>query len=75
MAIFRQYIAPLLVVLVFLFALVAVSARIFLPSDMAAPAPIEEDDGIGTWGDGEKFAFSQSPVVSFNLLSSKTKQL
>lgn len=39
---FRQYIAPLLVVLVFLFALVAVSARIFLPSDMAAPAPIEE---------------------------------
>ncbi len=42
MAIFRQYIVPLLVVLVFLFALVAVSARIFLPSDMAAPAPIEE---------------------------------
>ncbi|MBW4675526.1 MAG: hypothetical protein KME52_16310 [Desmonostoc geniculatum HA4340-LM1] len=42
MAIFRQYIAPLLVVLVFVFALVAVSARIFLPSDMAAPAPIEE---------------------------------
>lgn len=42
MAIFRQYIAPLLVVLVFMFALVAVSARIFLPSDMASPAPIEE---------------------------------
>jgi hypothetical protein len=42
MAIFRQYIAPLLVVLVFLVALVAVSARIFLPSDMAAPAPTEE---------------------------------
>jgi len=42
MAIFRQYIAPLLAVLVFLFALVAVSARIFLPSDMAAPAPIQE---------------------------------
>ncbi|MEH1851216.1 hypothetical protein [Nostoc sp.] len=42
MAIFRQYIAPLLVVLVFVFALVAVSARIFLPSDMAAPAPIEK---------------------------------
>jgi hypothetical protein len=42
MAIFRQYIAPLLVVLVFLFALVAVSARIFIPTDMAAPAPIEE---------------------------------
>lgn len=42
MAIFRQYIAPFIVVLVFLVALVAVSARIFLPSDMAAPAPIEE---------------------------------
>ncbi len=42
MAIFRQYIAPFLAILVFMFALVAVSARIFLPSDMAAPAPIEE---------------------------------
>jgi hypothetical protein len=42
MAIIRQYIAPLLVVLVFFLALVAVSARIFLPSDMAAPAPVEE---------------------------------
>ena len=42
MVIFRQYITPLIVVLVFLVALVAVSARIFLPSDMAAPAPIEE---------------------------------
>jgi hypothetical protein len=41
MAIFRQYIAPLLIVLVFLVALVAVGARIFLPSDMSAPAPIE----------------------------------
>lgn len=43
MAIFRQYIAPLLIVLVFLIALVAVSARIFLPLDMASPAPIEQD--------------------------------
>lgn len=42
MAFFRQYIAPLLIVLVFLVALVAVSSRIFLPSDLAAPAPIEE---------------------------------
>ncbi|AFY34910.1 hypothetical protein [Calothrix sp. PCC 7507] len=41
MAIFRQYIAPLIAVLIFTLALVAVSARIFLPSDMAAPAPIE----------------------------------
>ena len=40
MNIFRQYIAPLLAVVIFLLALVAVSARIFLPSDMAAPAPV-----------------------------------
>jgi hypothetical protein len=44
MAIFRQYIAPLIVVLIFLVSLVAVSARIFLPQDMAAPAPIESSD-------------------------------
>lgn len=42
MAIFRQYIAPLLIVLVFLVALLAVSSRIFLVDDMAAPAPVEE---------------------------------
>lgn len=41
MAFFREYISPLLILLIFLVALVAVSARIFLPSDMAAPAPIE----------------------------------
>ncbi|MCU0523240.1 MAG: hypothetical protein MUF72_00275 [Elainella sp. Prado103] len=42
MAIFRQYIAPLLIVIVFVIALVAVGARTFLPNDMAAPAPIED---------------------------------
>ena len=42
MTIFRQYIAPFLVLLVFLVALLAVSVRIFLPSDMAAPAPMED---------------------------------
>lgn len=42
MAFFRQYIAPLFIVLVFLVALLAVSSRIFLPSDMAAPAPVEQ---------------------------------
>lgn len=41
MAFFRQYIAPVLVALTFLVALLAVSARIFLPADMAQPAPIE----------------------------------
>ena len=47
MAIFRQYIAPLLVVLIFLLALVAVSARIFLPGDLAAPAPVGEISPAG----------------------------
>jgi hypothetical protein len=42
MALFRQYVAPFLIVLVFLVALVAVSSRIFLPADMAAPAPISD---------------------------------
>ncbi|TAD74156.1 MAG: hypothetical protein EA001_15860 [Oscillatoriales cyanobacterium] len=40
MAFFRQYVAPFLVVLIFAIALIAVSARIFLPNDLAAPAPI-----------------------------------
>ncbi|MGB7444555.1 MAG: hypothetical protein WA919_26110 [Coleofasciculaceae cyanobacterium] len=44
MAFFRQFIAPLLIVLVFAVALLAVSARIFLVDDLAAPAPIEEVD-------------------------------
>lgn len=42
MSFFRQIIAPFFIVLIFLIALLAVSARIFLPSDMAAPAPVEE---------------------------------
>ena len=45
MAFFRSYIAPFLIVLTFLVAMLAVSARIFLPSDMMAPAPIEEPVG------------------------------
>jgi hypothetical protein len=44
MAFFRQYIAPLFIVFIFLVALLAVTARAFLPSDMAAPAPIEAVD-------------------------------
>ena len=43
MNIFRQYIAPFIVVIIFLVALFAVSIRIFLPADMAAPAPIFVD--------------------------------
>lgn len=42
MAIFREFIAPLLILLVFLVALVAVTARIWLPQEMMGPAPIEE---------------------------------
>lgn len=44
MSFFRSYIAPLLIVLIFAIAMLAVSARIFLPSDLAAPAPIEDPD-------------------------------
>jgi hypothetical protein len=43
MAFFRQYIAPLFIFAIFFVALAAVSARIFLPSDMAQPAPVEYD--------------------------------
>ena len=42
MGFFRQYIAPFFIFLIFAVALLAVSARIFLPSDMMAPAPIAE---------------------------------
>ncbi|MBD2300122.1 hypothetical protein H6G80_16095 [Nostoc sp. FACHB-87] len=59
MSIIRQYIAPLLVLLVFLVALVAVSARIFLPADMAAPAPIEETGVILPATAVDLFTFSK----------------
>ena len=42
MSFLRQYVAPFIVILIFFFALFAVSIRIFLPSDMAAPAPISQ---------------------------------
>ncbi|YAI82114.1 MAG: hypothetical protein ACQJCO_00440 [cyanobacterium endosymbiont of Rhopalodia sterrenbergii] len=42
MTFFRQYVAPFLIVLIFLVALVFVSIRAFLPLDMAAPAPIDD---------------------------------
>lgn len=42
MVFLRQYVAPFLILLVFLVALLAVSVRSFLPADMAAPAPMEE---------------------------------
>ncbi|MGK7946435.1 MAG: hypothetical protein AB4058_18395 [Microcystaceae cyanobacterium] len=46
MAFIRQYVAPLFAVLLFLLAFVVVSVRIFLPSDLAAPAPIESTETI-----------------------------
>jgi len=42
MVFLRQYVAPFLILLVFLVALLAVTVRSFLPADMAAPAPMEE---------------------------------
>ncbi|MCJ8279637.1 MAG: hypothetical protein MJK14_06810 [Rivularia sp. ALOHA_DT_140] len=68
MAILRQYIAPLIAVLIFSLALVAVSARIFLPSDMAAPAPIEEEGDVGRLENGtfSEFASLISPSLESN---------
>lgn len=39
-AFFRSTLLPILIVALFALALVAVSARIWLPGDMLAPAPI-----------------------------------
>ncbi|MEM7066356.1 MAG: hypothetical protein AAF572_24705 [Cyanobacteria bacterium P01_B01_bin.77] len=44
MSIIRSYVIPFLILIVFLIAMLAVSARIWLPSDMLAPAPIEGDE-------------------------------
>ena len=37
---FRRYISPFLILAMFIVALLAVSSRAFLDSDMAAPAPL-----------------------------------
>ena len=47
MQIFRQYLLPFLTILICLFALVVVSARSFLDSDLAKPAPTEEIEFLG----------------------------
>lgn len=44
MSIIRSYVIPFLILIVFLVAMLAVSARIWLPSDMMAPAPIDGDE-------------------------------
>ena len=72
MSILRQYIAPLIAVLIFSLALVAVSARIFLPSDMAAPAPIEEDGKIGRVENNENSTLQEFvPLIAPFLENSK----
>jgi len=59
MSFFRQYLAPLITVLIFFLALFAVSIRIFLPSDMAAPAPISQlelnTNGVYSFSDSARF--------------------
>ncbi|MEI6428498.1 MAG: hypothetical protein WCO45_08955 [Pseudanabaena sp. ELA607] len=48
---FRQYVAPFIIFAIFLFTLVLVSSRAFLPSDMVAPAPIGLlPVVVGQWG-------------------------
>jgi hypothetical protein len=72
MAIFRQYIAPFIALLVFLVALLAVSARNFLPSDMAAPAPIEDVESASKQAPGSEVdaAAELSPVDAPSLPTS-----
>ena len=41
MQFFRQQIVPLVTILIALFGLVAVTARSFISTDLAAPAPLE----------------------------------
>jgi hypothetical protein len=66
MAFFRSYIAPFFIVLIFAIAMLAVSARIFLPSDLAAPAPIEDPDAGATMPNSSaiaQFHSLQSPPI------------
>ena len=79
MAIFRQYIAPLIVVLIFFISLVAVSARIFLPQDMAAPAPLEDSGKAAQIGALNTVAglpaFSEVPLAAPKLEASRLDRL
>ncbi len=64
MSFFRQYVAPFIVVLIFIVALVAVSARIFLPSDLAAPAPIEEVEVSHSTTQNQSIAYQKVSVFN-----------
>ncbi len=48
MNILRQYVFPALILLIFLFTLVVVSIRSFLPEDMAQPAPVEDSSPVAS---------------------------
>ncbi|MGG6293218.1 hypothetical protein ACQ4M4_02250 [Leptolyngbya sp. AN02str] len=63
MAIFRQYIAPFLVLLIFGLALFVVSARIFLPEDMAAPAPTEPAASVSMQQPNPPHGAIATPIV------------
>lgn len=76
MAIFRQYIAPFLIFLVFVVALLAVSARIFLPTDMAAPAPIEDVESASKQAPASQVdAAAGSPPVEAPILPTSAGSL
>lgn len=60
-SIIRQYIAPLIAVILFLFALFIVSYRIFLPSDLAAPAPV---DDVSLWENQQELNLENSAKLS-----------
>lgn len=62
MSFFRSYIAPFFIVLIFAIAMLAVSARIFLPSDLAAPAPIEDPDASALRSSGTAIAHRVPPT-------------
>ncbi len=63
MGFIRQYIAPFLIFLIFAVALLAVSARIFLPSDMMAPAPIEAPISALPSHDYASTSYIASPLI------------
>lgn len=73
MSFFRQYIAPLFIVLIFLVAMVAVSARIFLPSDLAAPAPIEEPSALADSLTQVAIAGDDAPVLMAQFYSAHSR--
>ncbi|MGF1536481.1 MAG: hypothetical protein ACFB4J_08375 [Elainellaceae cyanobacterium] len=67
MSLFRQYVAPFLIFLVFLIAMVAVSIRAFLPGDMASPAPIESADLVSFRSSNLGSAVRSVPLSQFHV--------